>query len=221
MNLLAENLTLPFIVGGWLAFILSFIWAFRYAPWHKINGDRGAQNVLLAATVVVFLLWQLSASLGGGLTFHFLMMTLLTLMFGGQFALLAMSLALLGVTFESDLGWLSFGLNALLMGLIPIGITMALLKFSKAYLELNFFVYVFFNAFFAGAVGVVVSLGLGAWVLWVTETYTLAVLKQSFIPFIPLMSTPEGFLNGFLIAGLLIFKPEWVSTFDGSVFIKK
>ena len=221
MNLLAESLTLPFVVGGWLAFLLSFIWAFKSAPWHKVNGDRGAQNVLLGAAVLVFLLWQLSASLGGGLTFHFLMMTLLTLMFGGQFTVIAMSLALLGVTFESNLGWFSFGLNALLMGLIPIGITMALLSFSKKYLELNFFVYVFFNAFFASALGVVVSLGLGAWVLWVTETYTLEVLKQSFIPFIPLMSTPEGFLNGFLIAGLLIFKPEWVSTFDGHVFVKK
>ncbi len=221
MNLLAESLTLPFVVGGWLAFLLSFIWAFKSAPWHKVNGDRGAQNVLLGAAVLVFLLWQLSASLGGGLTFHFLMMTLLTLMFGGQFAVIAMSLALLGVTFESNLGWFSFGLNALLMGLIPIGITMALLKFSKAYLELNFFVYVLFNAFFASAVGVVVSLGLGAWVLWITDTYTLEVLKQSFIPFIPLMSMPEGFLNGLLMAGLLIFKPEWVSTFDGHVFVKK
>jgi len=64
----------------------------------------------------VFLLWQLSASLGGGLTFHFLMMTLLTLMFGAQFALLSMSLALLGVTFEGGLGWLSFGFKRTING---------------------------------------------------------------------------------------------------------
>ena len=218
MNLMAESLTLPFIVGGWLGCLLGLIWAFKTAPWHKVNGDKGAQHVLLGATLLVFLLWQLSASLGGGLTFHFLMMTLLTLMFGAQFALMAMALALLGVTLESGLGVLSFGLNAVLMGFVPVMITMAMLRFSKAYLELNFFVFVFFNAFFAGSVSVVVSLGLGAWVMWITEAYSLAVLKQSFIPLIPLMSMPEGFLNGFLIAGLLIFKPEWVSSFNGRVF---
>ncbi len=221
MNLLSENLTWPLIIGGWFLFLMAFFWACKTAPWHKVNGDREAQHVWLGATVLVFFLWQLSASLGDGPTFHFLMVTLLTLMFGAQFALLSMSLALLGVTVESGLGGLSFGLNALLMGGIPIAITVAILKLSKTYLELNFFVYIFLNAFFASVVGVVVSLGLGGWVLWMTEAYTFEVLQQSFIPFIPLISTPEGFLNGFLIAGLLIFKPEWVSTFNGRVFIKK
>lgn len=221
MNLATESLTLPFIVGGWLLFMFSFMWAIKTAPWHKVNGDKGAQHVLLGSALLVFLLWQLSASLGGGLTFHFLMMTLLTLMFGTQFALIAMTLALTGVVFESGLGWQSFGLNAVLMGLVPIAITALLLRFSKAYLELNFFVFILLNAFFAGAVGVVASLGLGAWVMWVTEAHTLDVLKQSFIPFIPLMAMPEGFLNGFLMAGLLIFKPDWVSAFDGRVFSNK
>jgi len=221
MDLLSESLTLPFIVGGWLLFMASLIWAFKTAPWHKIDGDRSAQHVLLGATFLVFLLWQLSASLGNGITFHFLMMTLLTLMFGARFTIIGMAFVLLGVAFESGLGWLSFGLNAVLMGLIPIVITALMLMFSKAYLELNFFVYVFFNAFLAGTVGVAVSLGLGAWVMWTTEAYTLTVLEQTFIPFIPLMSVPEGFMNGFLIAALLVFKPEWVSSFDGRVFVKK
>lgn len=221
MNLFEESLTLPFIVAGWLLFIASFIWAFKTAPWHKVEGDRGAQNVLWAAALLVFLLWQLSASIGAGLTFHFLMMTMLTLMFGPQFALIGMALALVGVTFESGLGWLAFGLNAVLMGLIPIMITSLMLRFSRAYLELNFFVYIFFNAFFAGAVGVVVSLSLGAWVMWVTEAHALETLKQSFIPFIPLMATPEGFLNGLLMTAVVFLKPHWVSSFNGEFFIKR
>ncbi|NPA72968.1 MAG: hypothetical protein GXO35_09090 [Gammaproteobacteria bacterium] len=213
MNLSEENITLAFLVIGWLLFAPMFIWSVMTAPWHKVAGDSGAQHVLLAATAVVFFTWQLAAGLGSGISFHFLLMTLATLMFGVRFTVLAMTLALLGVTFESDLGWSVFGLNALLMGLLPIVITHLLLLFSRRYLEPNFFVYVFFNAFLAGAVGVVASLGLGAWVMWVSESQTLATLKEVFIPFIPLMSTPEGFLNGMLIAVLILFKPNWVSSF--------
>ena len=213
MNLFAENLTLPFIVAGWLLFLGVLFWALKTAPWHKVNGDKGAQHVLLAAVVVVFFTWQLSASLGGGLTFHFLLMTILTLMFSPQFALIGMALSLVGVTFESELGWLSFGLNAVIMGVLPIMITALMLSLSQRFLENNFFVYVFFNAFLAAAIGVVLSLSLGAWVLWVSEVHTLEVLKQTFIPFIPLMAMPEGFVNGMLMAALVLLKPQWVSSF--------
>ena len=220
MNLFAENLTLPFIVAGWLLFLGALIWAVKTAPWHKIQGDKGAQHVLLAAVVVVFFAWQLSASLGNGLTFHFLLMTTLTLMFSPQFALLGMSLALIGVTFESGLGWLSFGLNGVLMGVLPVMIATLMLKTSHRFLEQNFFVYVFFNAFLAAAIAVVVSLSVGAWVLWVSEAHTLAVLKQTFIPFIPLMAMPEGFVNGMLMAAMVLLKPQWVSSFNDRTNVK-
>jgi uncharacterized membrane protein len=220
MNLFAESLTLPFIVAGWLMFLGGFIWALKTAPWHKVEGDKKAQNVLWAAAVAVFFIWQFSASLGSGLTFHFLLMTVLTLMFSPQFALIAMALALIGVTFEADLGWLSFGLNAVLMGGVPITMTVLMLKFSDRFLEKNFFVYVIFNAFLASAVGVVLSLSLGAWVLWGSEAHSLEVLKQSFIPFIPLMAVPEGFLNGMLMTLLILFKPRWVSSFKGHTDLK-
>lgn len=221
MNLFAENLTLPFIVAGWLLFLVSLIWALKTAPWHKIEGDKSAQHVLLFAVVVVFFVWQISAGLGGGLTFHFLLMTALTLMFSPQFALIGMSLALMGVTFEADLGWLSFGLNGVVMGLLPIMITALILKISNQFLEKNFFVYVLFNAFLAAAIGVVVSLSVGAWVLWVSETHSLEVLKQDYLPFIPLMAVPEGVVNGLVMAAMILLKPQWVSSFHDQDYLKK
>jgi uncharacterized membrane protein len=214
MNFFAESLTLPFIVAGWLMFLGGLIWALKTAPWHKVEGDKKAQNVLWAAAVAVFFIWQFSASLGSGLTFHFLLMTVLTLMFSPQFALIAMALALAGVTFEAGLGWLSFGLNAVLMGGLPIAMTALMLNISDRFLEKNFFVYLFFNAFLAAAMGIVLSLSVGVWVLWMSEAYTLDMLKQNFIPFIPLMAVPEGFLNGMVMMIMILLKPQWVSSFD-------
>lgn len=219
MNLSAASLGLPTIVFGWTILLLSVLWALKTAPWCKIENDKRAQHVLLGFTALVFFIWQFSASLGDGLSFHFLLMTLVTLMFAPQFAILAMVLALAGVTFISDLGWLSLGVNAFIMGLVPIFITWFLFKLGAKFLEANFFVYVFYNGFFSAALGIVVSLSLAAMVMLVNEVHTYEALKQGFIMFIPLMATPEGFVNGMILAALILLKPNWIATFHDKIYI--
>lgn len=219
MNLVAHSLGLSTIVGGWVLMLLVLLWALRTAPWHKVEGDKGAQHVLLGVAVIVFFVWQFGASLDSGLTFHFLLMTLMTLMFGPQFAIIGMLLALIGVTFQSDLGWLAIGINAVVMGLLPIAVTWGMYRLGAKFLEPNFFVYVFYNGFLSAAVGVVLSLGLGTVILLANEVYSFEVLKQSFIPYIPLMATPEGFVNGMLLAALILLRPHWIATFHDNTYI--
>ena len=219
MNLISESLGLTTIVGGWLLFALVIIWTLKTAPWHKIDSDKGAQHVLLAASVIVFLVWQFGASLDNGITFHFLLMALSTMMFGPQFAILGMLLALVGVTFQADLGWLGLGVNAVLMGVVPITVTWLMYKLGAKFLAANFFVYIFYNGFFSAAVGVVISLSLAAVVLSVNDVYSYQVLEQSFIVYIPLMATPEGFVNGMILAALVVLKPHWIATFHDSTYI--
>lgn len=219
LNLLAESLGLTTIVGGWVVFILVLLWALKTAPWYKVRGDKAAQHVLLGFSVIVFFIWQFGASLENGITFHFLLMTLMVLMFGPQFAIVGMLLALIGVTFQADLGWLSLGINAVLMGIVPIMMTWWLYRLGAKFLEANFFVYIFYNGFFSAAVGVVVSLGLSAFILALNEVYTPQILEQSFIIYIPLMATPEGFVNGMLLTALVMLKPNWVATFHDKTYI--
>lgn len=219
LNLSAENLGLATLVGGWMLFILVLLWALKSAPWHKIDGDRGAQHVLLGMSVIIFFVWLFGASLDNGITFHFLLMTLMVLMFGPQFAIMGMMLALIGVTLQSDLGWLSLGINALLMGVVPISVTWLMYKLGAKFLEANFFVYIFYNGFLSAAIGVVVSLGLAALIMALNDVYTPAILEQSFIVYIPLMATPEGFVNGMLLAALVVLKPNWITTFHDKTYI--
>ena len=219
LNLFADSLGLSTIVGGWITLLIALAWAIKTAPWNKVDGDKAAQHVWLGMTVIVFLVWQFGASLGNGITFHFLLMTLMVLMFTPQFALLGMLLALLGVTFTSDLGWTALGINALIMGIVPIFITWMFYRIGARFLEANFFVYVFYNGFFAAAVSVVVALALATFILLANDVYSYEYLKQSFIPYIPLMATPEGFVNGILLAALILLKPNWLSTFHDENYI--
>ena len=219
MNLVAESLGLPTIVIGWILLLAGVIWSLKTAPWYKLQ-DKQAQHVMLGASLLVFLVWQFTASVDEGLSFHFLLMTLVTMMFAPQFAILTMTFALLGVTLVMDLGWLSFGVNGFVMGLTPIFITWLMYKVGARFLEANFFVYVFYNGFFSAAIGVVSVLSMAVGVLLVNDVYNYAQLKQMFIPYIPLMATPEGFVNGMALAALVVLKPNWLTTFHDKNYLE-
>lgn len=219
MNLVAESLGLATLMGGWIVLLFTLGVAMKTAPWHKVKEDRPAQNVWLAMTLIVFLVWQFSAQVAEGISFHFLLMTMMTLMFGWQFAFFGAILALVGIAFYLPTGWQAIGINALFMALLPIGITSLFVKISERYLEQNFFVYVFFNGFLAAGVASVLVLSFGGWLMWVNEVHSLAVLKQLFFPFIPLMAIPEGFVNGMLMAALIVLKPHWISSFHDRTHI--
>jgi uncharacterized membrane protein len=219
VNLLYQDLSLATLVGGWVVALLTLFWAVKTADWDKVVNDRGAQHVLLGASVVLFLVWHFDASIENGASFHFLLMTLMTLMFTPQFALLGMFLALVGLTFVDGLGWQAIGLNALIMGVIPVVVTWTAYRLGAKFLEANFFVYVFYNGFLSAALGVVVSLGFASFILGLNEVMTMQELEKDFIPYIILLAMPEGFLNGFLIAAFVLLKPTWVATFNDKTYL--
>ncbi len=219
MNLPDDLLSLGWLVTAWILFLASMLWAWKTAPWYKVKGDRAAQHVLFGMALVIILVWSFSAGIGGGFSFHFLLMTVVTLMFGPQFALMAMTLGLLGVSLNGDAGWISFALNALLMGWIPIMLTWWIYELAYRYLHRNFFVYVFLNGFLAAGISTVVAMFAVAAVLWLDGVYDMTALSYNFLPYIPLIAAPEAFLNGFLLAGLVLMKPEWVSTFSDEQYL--
>lgn len=219
MNM-TEYLGIGWVSFGLFLYALAMYWAFKTAPWYKVKGDRTAQNVLFGVSLVIVFIWALSASIGEGFSFHFLFMTVATLMFGPQFALMAMTLALLTITIKGDVAWTAFGVNAMLMGWLPIMITWWIYKIAYRFLDKNFFVYVFLNGFLAGSIGILVVFGLASIVLLTSGVATFEDLQYSLFPFLPLVIVPEGFLNGFVIAVLVVMKPEWVSTFHDDLYLK-
>lgn len=220
MNFPDGLLSIEWTLTGWVLYLMVIIWAIKTAPWHKVKGDKNAQHVWFGAAFLVILLWSMSASIGGGFSFHFLLMTTITLMFGPQFALIAMTLGLLGVTLNGEAGWEAFGLNALLMGWIPIVLTWWIYKLAYRYLDRNFFVYVFLNGFLAAGLGSLLALLSAAGVMYWGGAYDYEALQYNFLIFIPMLVAPEAFLNGFIIASLVLMKPEWVTSFSDADYLK-
>jgi len=219
MTIESSLLSTPLLWLAGLLYVLCVVAALRMAPWAKLR-DPQQLHVFLGTVVVLLLLWHLRAGVQPGLSFHLLGLTAVTLMFGWSFAVIASSLALLGVAWNTGNGWDVFGVNAMVGGVVPVTLTQVLLVLIRWYLPKQFFVYVMVNGFLtAGLVGVV-SGYLAAGLLVLSGAYSFAQLGQTVFPFFPLMFMPEAFLNGWITVVLVAFRPEWVYSFSDEQYLK-
>lgn len=199
----------------WPSWVLLAIVAFRAimtAPWARLT-EPDSTHVYFGAIVALMVLWQLNTGTIVGNHFHFLGATTLFLMFGWQFALFAISLLVLSNTLLTATGGETLALNILLMGALPIGISRALLWLTQRHLPANFFIYIFLNAFLAAALSLFTVGMTGHVILSMNDALSHTQPLSEFIIVVIMMSMPEGTLNGILMTGTVLYKPEWVSTF--------
>lgn len=202
-----------------LIFVSILVLALRLAPWRKLR-DGEQLNVFLGTVVALILLWQIDTQVQPGLSFHLLGVTAMTLMVGWSLSIIGVTLALCGVAFNAGSGWEGLALNAMLSGVVPATLTQVLLILIRWYLPKHFFVYVLVNGFLtAGVVGMVTGY-LATWLLVLSGAYSFAHLSESVLPFFPLMFMPEAFLNGWIMAVLVVFKPRWVYSFSDEQYLK-
>ena len=204
-----------------LAVPLVIIWlmaAFRYLPRQRLL-DNAFTHVYFGACVSVMLLWSVHAGVPPTLHFHLLGVTALTLMFGWQFAALAVTLILLGTTLNGQGSWVSFGLNLMCMGALPVTVSWLLLGWAQRRLPHNFFIYVYINAFLAAGVSILATSAAGAGLLWLTGIHTLDWLGYQYLPYFPLMFFSEAVMNGMVMTLLVALRPAWVCSFDDNLYI--
>lgn len=153
------------------------------------------------------------------LELSFLGATLLTLMFGWQFAFIALAFVLALVTYTGGAGWDAFAANWLTLAVVPVLVTWWALLAAYRWLPRNFFVYVFLNAFLVGALAMLASiLALSVVLVW-GDVISWSKLSYQFLPLLPMMMGPEAFVNGFLMTILVMNKVEWVSTFTDEQYL--
>lgn len=204
----------------WAHFIYwpVFFWALVRAPWQIIL-QKDSSNVLFAACAAVFLMWVLKVNIASGISIHLLGSTVLTLMFRWQVAVLANALVVLGVTLVTTADFPAFATNALLTGVLPIFLSYSIWRLSEWYLPANYFVYIFIAAFLSAGLSILSS-GLTSYLLLDALTNKLSpeMLSEYLMIYIPIMY-PEAFLTGAIISIFVIYKPEWISTFDDKRYL--
>lgn len=212
MDLNSIHLAGFWLWAHWLYWpILAF--AIYRAPW-SILLQKDSSNILFASCAVIFLFWHLKINVDDGLSVHLLGSTILTLMFRWQVALMANAVILAGMTLTSDANFQAFAMNALISGVVPVTISYLIWRVNERFLPANYFVYIFVAAFLAAGVSIFTCGVISHQLLSHIDNQLIEeILDQYMLIFIPIMY-PEAFITGGVISVFVIYKPEWIATFD-------
>lgn len=217
----ASLLTTTQVVLSLLLCMGALLWSMVRISWVELVADSRRQHLLFGSIFALSVLWLLRKEFDNGLTFHFIGMTLVTLMLDWPLALLAGALAqgVLVILGLDDAG--ALGANGILRILVPVLITVGMSRMLERFKPTNLFLYIFISGFFAAALSAVctmlVGMGLLAWSAQLSPPGSLLEL----VGYMIMVMFPEGFINGMGVAALVVFHPEWVETFDADRYLQE
>jgi uncharacterized membrane protein len=203
-----------------ILFVLCALLAIGFAPWKTLLNRQQSQHVFLGAVVILLTIWGIKAGISPGLGFHHLGATLFTLMFGWPLAIVGLTVTMIASLLLQAPDWSSLGINGLISIVIPIAASYGILKLSQKWLPDNFFIYIFVCAFFGAGAAIAVSrlsaISLLSWI----NAYPSEQLIEESLQYLPLFMFPEAFVTGMLITIFVVYRPDWIATFDDERYIR-
>jgi len=185
----------------------------------QLLDNQPGQHVYFGAMVMLLLLWGIKAGISPGLGFHHLGATLFTLMFGWPLAIFGLAMIMLASVLLQHNELLGLGVNGCLSIVVPVFTSYMVLKLSQKYLPDNFFIYIFVVAFFGAGIAVAASRLISIELLSLVNAYPDSKLIEESLLYTPLFMFPEMFVTGMLISIFVVYKPDWVMTFDDERYI--
>lgn len=195
------------------------VWIIRTGPWASLRRPERI-NVWLGTSVALMLVWRMKAGVLPGLDLHLLGAMVATLLFGPQLAMAVLAIVLAAVVLATGGDWPSLGLNWLLMVVWPVLVAEGVRRLVAWRLPRHFFVYVFVVAFFGSAATVMAQGLLASVVLSIAGVYSLEFLASDYLPYFLLLGFSEAWLSGAVITVMVIYRPDWVATFDDRLYLK-
>ena len=214
------NLSFPasWRTGAFVILVPLLAWAARSAPWSRFDASEPT-HVWYGAILGLIFLWSIKASIAPGFALHLLGVSLFTLLAGPQLALIGTALVVAVVTVLREGWWANYALTALLLAVVPVVVTMGILRVTERWLPPNLFVYLFVAAFFGPAIAMSVA-GLFACVAAVLGgAQPAAVVFDQYLPYLLYLSLAEATITGMLTTLLVVYRPAWVTTFDDARYL--
>lgn len=208
------------LLWSWLLYGPLLLFAIWRAPWVELFSDSRRQHLLFGTVLVLCILWLLRRDFPSGLSFHFIGMTAVFLLLDWPLAILAGLIAQLALLSLGKLELNAMGINGLLLIALPVAVAHRCAKAIEKLQPNNLFVYIFFSGFFPAALTAVLCVVSGALLLWGNGIYVFPPWLDEFFGMVLLVAFPEAFLNGMAVTALVVFKPEWLETFNYSRYLQ-
>lgn len=195
-------------------FLLILVQAARSVRWQALRSDNALQHSFFGAAVALGFIWQLRAGIYPGLAIHIFGITAITLMLGWALAVFAGLLALVITVITGLEPAMMFAANGLVTVMIPALVTYGIVLWERHRNFSNFFAYIFFCGFFGAGISVAVAGLVMCLMLWTSGVYEFSELVHNYLRYLPLFMIPEGFVNGTVVTGLMVFHPDRLTTLD-------
>jgi uncharacterized membrane protein len=203
---------------SWAALLLVLAWAIWRVKWERI-ADWGFGRVWHGAIAFVVLLWSLKASLRDGFTFHLLGIVATFLALGLPLAITSAVLSLFVLAIIQQAAFVNIAPTFFILVAPALAVGRLVLWFVEARLPPHMFVYLF-GAAFAGAglsVAVVVPISLLTWSQFSDRSFFRVM--GDYLPIAIQLGFAEAVLTGMLITIGVVYKPQWISTFDDARYL--
>lgn len=218
MNLTDNLLGDGWYWAAWAVWVPLFVRSVWRSPWRRL-ADSTQLNVWLGMIVVLTLVWSLKAGVKPGLDLHMLGATLFTLSFGPPLAFVGLCLVAAGITLNGAADLFPFAANALMTAGIGVGLSQLCYRVFSRIFPRHFFVYIFANGFF-GAALTIIGVGLcSTLLLAVAGAYQFEYLMGEYLPYFLLLAFSEAWLSGMVITLFVVYRPDWVGTFEDSRYL--
>lgn len=218
MNLTDNLLGNGWYWAAWAVWVPLFVRSVWRSPWRRL-ADSTQLNVWLGMIVVLTLVWSLKAGVKPGLDLHMLGATLFTLSFGPHLAFVGLCLVAAGITLNGAADLFPFAANALMTAGIGVGLSQLCYRVFSRIFPRHFFVYIFANGFF-GAALTIIGVGLcSTLLLAVAGAYQFEYLMGEYLPYFLLLAFSEAWLSGMVITLFVVYRPDWVGTFEDSRYL--
>ncbi len=191
------------------------------APWRVWLEDRERQWVWLASLGLLVGIWSMKAGITPGLSLRFLMVSALTLMHGWQLAVIGGAMALAVLSAAGVAAWPAFGADLICVVVVPALFTAWLHERVHDRLPHNYFIYFFVTVFVGSALAYNLAGLARVGILAASGSLDAAHVGPEYFAVLPLMSFGEAFVNGMIMAMTVVYRPQWVMSFDDRLYLRR
>jgi uncharacterized membrane protein len=219
MDVASTPLGTLWIVASSLAALALLAWAAYAGPWRRFAASSEAVHVWYGTIFTLIVLWSVRALLADGIAIHLLGTAGLALAAGGPFALIGGALVVIVSALIHGTPFANAATVFLLGVALPAGVVLGALRVTQRFLPPNFFVYTLAVCFAGSALAFGLSGLASAVVIAVSGAVAPDVVFGDYVPYLIYLAFGEGTLTGMLLTLAVVYRPEWVATFDDRFYL--
>jgi uncharacterized membrane protein len=218
MHVIAVSFPLWLQLFAAVGLLFVLVWMLRGMTGEEIFVPGRVQHALVAIALLT-VIWSMRAETVDGLAMHFLGAAVATLIFGWRLAILMLAVVVVILAGLGLVEPLMVPFTILVSGVLPVLTTWALLRFSERRLPPHMFIYLYVVGFFGGALSVLAVMVANAALYGLFTPLAWELVLSEYLRYTMLLVLPEGVLNGMIITGLVMFRPEWVATYSDARYV--